>query len=128
LWRRSGSGRRSTEGESMRRIGQFGLVRYADDGRYGTAYVFWCPGCKGHHQFQVRTDGQGPSWTFDGNLSSPTFAPSLLYDGSRPESRCHLFLRNGQLEFLGDCFHDLKGKTVPLPEDPQPWPNPEAEG
>ncbi|MGC4033677.1 MAG: hypothetical protein QM754_18485 [Tepidisphaeraceae bacterium] len=28
--------------------------------------------------------------------------------------RCHSFVRDGQIEFLGDCTHELAGKTVPL--------------
>lgn len=26
------------------------------------------------------------------------------------------FIRDGQIQFLGDCTHALAGKTVPLPE------------
>lgn len=33
-----------------------------------------------------------------------------------PESRCHSYVRDGKIEFLGDCFHDLKNTTVELPE------------
>lgn len=31
--------------------------------------------------------------------------------------RCHSFIRDGQIQFLGDCGHALAGKTVALP----PW-------
>lgn len=31
---------------------------------------------------------------------------------------CHAFVRDGQMEFLGDCTHGLAGQTVPIP----PWP------
>jgi hypothetical protein len=60
--------------------------------------------------FDVRTDGCRPAWTFDGNLDSPTFAPSLLY----PDRVCHLFVRGGRVEFLNDCTHGLRGETVPM--------------
>ena len=78
-----------------------------------TAYGFWCPGCKEYHSFDV-TPGRG--WRFNGDIDKPTFSPSLLYP-SKP-IRCHLFLRNGMLQFCGDCGHELAGKTVPLPVDP----------
>ena len=29
---------------------------------------------------------------------------------------CHSFVRNGRIEFLGDCTHGLAGKTVDLPK------------
>lgn len=49
-------------------------------------------------------------------------SPSILvqYNGSdagidgAPPARCHLFIRAGQIEFLGDCTHEFAGKTVPM--------------
>lgn len=82
-------------------------------------YLFWCPGCEEAHIFTVRTDGGRPAWSFDGNMQSPTFSPSLLYPDKKP--LCHLFLRDGRIEFLGDCGHALAGKTVPLPDLPPEW-------
>lgn len=29
---------------------------------------------------------------------------------------CHSFVTDGQIHFIGDCSHSLKGKTVELPE------------
>jgi hypothetical protein len=81
----------------------------------GHTYVFWCPGCKCHHTFNVGREKR-PVWTFDGNMDAPTFSPSLLYPDKTP--RCHLFLRGGKLEFLSDCGHELAGKTVDLPDIP----------
>ena len=78
-------------------------------------YHFWCPGCGAYHGFHVKGT---VTWKFNGDMEKPTFTPSLLIDKSRPERRCHLFLTDGQLRFLGDCWHDLKGTTVPLPDDP----------
>jgi hypothetical protein len=31
-------------------------------------------------------------------------------------NQCHSFIRNGQIQFLSDCHHELAGKTVDLPE------------
>lgn len=74
-------------------------------------YFHWCPGCNAMHQLPDR-------WTFDGNLGRPTFTPSFLHDGSRPERRCHYILTAGILNFCGDCHHALKGQSVPLPDLP----------
>lgn len=75
--------------------------------------LFYCPGCKTHHRFN-------DSWTISGPEDSPTVAPSILvtYDHG-PEhtvDRCHVFIRNGQIEYLSDCTHELAGKTVPMEE------------
>jgi hypothetical protein len=76
----------------------------------GTGYVFYCPGCKCNHSFDCRIDGKRPSWTFDGDIDRPTFSPSLHY----PDRVCHLFVKNGQIQFLSDCTHELAGKTVEM--------------
>jgi len=97
----------------------------------GGGLMFWCPGCDGAHQVQAGA-GPGPRWGFDGDYERPTFTPSVLVRGSRPitddERRrimagetiepeptvCHSFVRDGQIQFLGDCTHALAGRTVPL--------------
>lgn len=97
------------------------------DGSDWRGIAFWCPGCASVHAIKVSASG----WTFDGNAVAPTFSPSILvtYDGAdadQPEalpSRCHSFVKAGQIEFLSDCTHALASKTVPLPD----WPYAEGE-
>lgn len=76
-------------------------------------YLFECPGCKAGHSF-------GPGWAFNGDMEKPTFTPSLVsfIDGrAAPEGRiCHLHLQDGVLKFLGDCWHELRGRDVPCPD------------
>jgi hypothetical protein len=98
------------------------------DGWRGAAFAHWCPGCKGMHAFAVgKPLRNGAKWTFDGNLEAPTFAPSMhIRVGPYPSDDdepgridvCHYFLRAGQIQFLGDSTHALKGQTVPLPDLP----------
>jgi hypothetical protein len=93
------------------------LERITDQTGYHVEYAFWCPGCKINHSYVVqRKDPKdvGPVWQWNGSLEKPTFSPSLLVWGSRPEQRCHLFVTDGKIQFLGDCAHDLKNQTVPL--------------
>ena len=79
--------------------------------------AFHCPGCKSGHSFCIKSSIPGrPVWQWNGDMERPTFAPSLLINQSRPESRCHLFMRDGIIEFLGDCHHALKGQHVPFEE------------
>ncbi len=79
---------------------------------------FHCPGCDTTHGLRVKGPG---SWTWNESLERPTISPSLLVDQDRPERRCHSFIRDGRIEFLGDCHHELKGKTVELPDWTADW-------
>lgn len=85
----------------------------SQDKPWGKQFWFYCPGCKSHHIFDVRNDGQRPNWRFNGNLDKPTFEPSLHYVG-----RCHLRLIDGKLHFASDSKHHLAGKVVDLPDLP----------
>jgi hypothetical protein len=71
-------------------------------GRFG----FFCPGCECVHAI----DG---SWRFNGDMDKPTIHPSVLAVGA---IRCHSYVTDGMIQFLGDSEHALKGQTVPLPE------------
>lgn len=84
------------------------------------AYKFKCPGCTFTHiVFTQRLPGRH-CWSFNGNVDRPTFSPSLLVTmpGGIGEDQkpfvCHSFVKDGHIEFLGDCTHDKAGQTVPL--------------
>ena len=89
----------------------------------GTNYrgvVFHCPGCKGAHAVPIQ-GSKSYHWDFSGDENSPTLSPSILVNGileyHDPSSpRCHSFVRNGKIQFLSDCSHELAGQTVDLPE------------
>jgi hypothetical protein len=101
------------------------LRRWVGDGQAG--YSYWCQGCGSLHS--VRTEGPN-SWGFNGNVERPTFTPSVLvtypanpdadekFKEWRTERRCHTFVTDGTVQFLGDCTHALAGKTEPLPDLP----------
>lgn len=86
--------------------------------------IFFCPGCGYDHPYHVgpqcreaRADGShAPLWTWNGSFDAPTLNPSLLVFGMVPEKRCHIFMRDGKIQFLSDCFHRLKGQTIECPE------------
>lgn len=83
---------------------------------------FYCPGCKGDHW--VNIEDAWPVWTFNGDTEKPTLHPSVVvtYNGEDADqegcqpSRCHSWVRDGQIEFLSDCTHALAGQTVELPD------------
>ena len=62
--------------------------------------------------------GVDKRWTFNDDLNKPTFSPSLLirYPTSKKENVCHSFIKNGNIQFLSDCTHDLAGRTVEIPD------------
>lgn len=80
----------------------------------GKGLLFYCPGCKYYHSFTIERAIQ-PVWTWNGNMEKPTFSPSLLVNGST-EQRCHSFVVNGQIQYLSDCWHELRGQTVDMQE------------
>jgi hypothetical protein len=87
-------------------------------------FTHWCPACEEAHQY-------GPRWTFNGNVDTPSFSPSMKITWGRyadpnhkaespDENRiCHYFLTDGELRFCGDCTHSMGGRTVPLPDLPE---------
>jgi hypothetical protein len=115
------------------------LKRYADGQGNHLGWLFFCPGCKKRH-------APSTGWTFNGDFEKPTFSPSILVTGvNMPEEdpatgdyrrgedgeylkdaegkllgwtpmQCHSFVRDGMIQFLGDCTHSLVGQTVPLPD------------
>lgn len=87
--------------------------------------AFWCPGCDGAHVVNTGRNG----WLWNGDAEKPTLMPSVLVtysghdadQGCAPPARCHSFVENGEIRFLGDSTHGLSGRTVPLPD----WPHQE---
>lgn len=76
-------------------------------------YYFHCPACEFIHCVRVR--GEQPLWTVSGvEEDKPTVSPSIL--AYADNFRCHSFVREGRIQFLGDCTHKLAGQTVDLPD------------
>lgn len=78
-------------------------------------YFFECPGCGCLHSIIT------PGWSFNGDIDKPTVSPSILVNGNpaahNPTAkRCHSFVRDGKIQFLADCEHELAGQTVDLPD------------
>ena len=93
-------------------------------------YGWYCPGCRSGHQIAVnQKNHSNASWSFNGDFASPTFLRSLHLKINTPDmgkdyqpdihsTVCHCFIVNGQVQYLGDCTHGLRGQTVPLPDVP----------
>jgi hypothetical protein len=77
-------------------------------------FGFICPGCRGYHIVHVeRANSNNAQWQFNGVPEKPTFEPSHHIKAGA-DTICHLYIRNGVLEFQKDCPHALSGKKVPM--------------
>jgi len=82
--------------------------------------AFRCPAKEcGVHRVNIGLPIPNKTWTWNGDLEKPTFKPSINASGVDPETgevlyRCHSHVKDGMIQFLGDCTHELKGQTVPL--------------
>lgn len=82
----------------------------ADDRRL----YFYCPGCECDHMIQIG-DGDGPRWSFDGNMESPTVTPSIrTFNPVNNQTICHFYINHGQIQYLNDCKHRLAGQSVDM--------------
>ena len=90
--------------------------KYAEEA-YKGAYSFFCPGCQTTHVVWTDKNDNIPTWDFNGDIESPTVSPSIkvVMPIKDKENICHSFIRNGQIEYLNDCTHELRGKTIDLP-------------
>jgi hypothetical protein len=94
--------------------------------------LFVCPGCDEVHG--IRVEGE-KVWDWNKSFTEPTFSPSIKvtqtlygpdklpfrqYKGGYPcqatEAVCHSFVKDGKIQFLDDCYHELAGQTVELPD------------
>lgn len=104
--------------------------------------VIYCPGCKDRHYINIDPTRAQATWGFNGSLENPTFTPSLLVRTGkyvnpdykrdipaedwvwfeRSSIRCHSFITDGNINYLADCTHELKGQTIELPDVETPIP------
>jgi hypothetical protein len=70
-------------------------------------FQFYCPGCQHIHSIN-------DTWNITWKDEKPTVSPSVLTKGGSKDSTCHLFIKNGMIEYLNDCGHKYAGKTIPM--------------
>jgi hypothetical protein len=80
---------------------------------------------------RIRNDkNEHPSWIWNGDAERPTFEPSVHVQAhykADPDDPtdcdvdfvCHSFVRDGRIQFLGDCTHLLVNQTIELPDFPK---------
>lgn len=109
----------------MKRAKLFPKYEYQTNRDLGDSVYFYCPACKSYHSARVRmpaeptqeeiddqTHNRYGLWTWNGNEEFPTINPSVLY----PSIGCHFFIRDGKIQYCGDCNHEYANQTIDLPE------------
>lgn len=91
--------------------------------KIGGTIIHWCPACHDVHAIPVvRGCAYEKAWEWDGDIIAPTIAQSVLISSAEGfvyrRRHCHYFLKAGEIEFLPDCAHALRGLKVPLPHLP----------
>jgi hypothetical protein len=77
-------------------------------------YMWYCAGCQMVHAFWTNhKNGEGPNWSFNGDLIKPTFTPSHRVSDDRGVI-CHSFVTDGKVQYLNDSIHELAGQTVEM--------------
>lgn len=105
--------------DMLHESGYFRILDTTTDHQFNKS--FYCPGCECHH-------GINDGWQLSFNDSKPTVSPSILVKHGRYKDMndplnsyeqivCHLFIRDGKIEYLNDCTHALAGKTIEMQKE-----------
>lgn len=90
----------------------------------------WCPGCNTRHEIAIgHANTVGAVWSITWTGEKATVHPSVKVSTNIPRNQheinnpvtytqCHYFIKDGMLQFLGDCIHPLAGQTVEIPDFP----------
>jgi hypothetical protein len=77
--------------------------------------VFHCPGCQCAHEIPVNIR-KTPHWFWNKDLERPTVVPTLDIFPDDPDRRCKFGICEGNISFMSECWHKLRGQTVLLPD------------
>ena len=82
-------------------------------------YTIICPACRDHHEQNMGRHFLDDRWTFNKNLTLPSFSSSLLVHEIEEMKdifpKCHSYINDGKIWYLDDCTHAMAGQTVELP-------------
>lgn len=77
---------------------------------------------RNHAQWSWNQDPVKPSFTPSMNIRLGPIGGGKLFKTDAGEVEyavCHYFLKDGQLQYLADSTHKLRGQTIALPELPK---------
>jgi hypothetical protein len=80
-------------------------------------HMFICQACGNCHFFIE------PLWGWNQDREKPTVTGSILihaHPGTpgvfKDTPRCHSLIKDGQIQYLSDCSHDMANKTIEIPD------------
>ena len=83
-----------------------------------SAALMYIPGVPCH--ILINLEGPHPVWVWNGDKRNPSISPSILTRlnwGADGKEICnHVFVREGKIQYLGDCTHEYAGMTLELPK------------
>ncbi len=71
--------------------------------------IFYCPACHTYHTFVYKSKIVLDEF-------KPTLIRSIKIKDENGIIKCHLNIKDGNIEYLDDCTHDWKGLIVPMRE------------
>lgn len=81
-------------------------------------YQFYCPGCECHHSFWHKNIKDKVQWSWNKSFVKPTVTPSIktqFYSYKfEKDMICHFYIKNGKIQYLNDCTHELAGETIKM--------------
>lgn len=84
-------------------------------------FLFECPACGYGHVFYTKNgpivNGVEQNWQYNGNGDAPTIHPSLNVCPDDPARRCHSWIKDGNITFCSDSWHQYKGQTLEIPDN-----------
>lgn len=80
-------------------------------------YLFHCPACNFSHAIVTRPYKKR-HMKFNGDINKPTFFPSVYVRHRKTGKKecCHFFITDGNIQYINDSTHHLKGQTVEIPD------------
>lgn len=80
----------------------------------------WCPACDMRHIILTNDwEHSGPRWEWNGDVTKPTYSPSVKTEWKTKDTLiCHFFMKEGKIQFLNDCTHDMASTIVDIPDYP----------
>lgn len=77
---------------------------------------YWCPACDSMYSVPAEY------WNWNKDVDKPTLSPSVRMttrpfpEGTGQVECCHYHVREGFIEYCGDCTHSITGQKVELPD------------
>lgn len=77
-----------------------------------SGYEYWCFSCRQTHWIPTEEASGHKLWSFNRNMTHPTFGPSIKITAPPSKYCCHHHVTDGRIEYCGDCHHNFSGRDA----------------